>query len=261
MRMLKDVKISEKELKKLQEISRSGGSEGCVLFFKNHGNKSYFVRKIFHKNFEYCQKNREKNERICENKRLKITRLYHLKIFQNDVRVLRTISCQGKFVGYDMKCYPTARTFYQIHFRNMDEVLFYTKQIQKLLEEFHEHDIVYGDISAANILIDPKRNRASFCDLDNMQVEHYPIDLYNYQLQPFCKKGLIPSTTDAYMFNLFLLSSITGMDADRLLDKLRHNWKPQEIQQSGMGILQQMATAAKSHHYDGTYITPYVKRK
>ena len=177
------------------------------------------------------------------------------------MRVLRTISCQGKFVGYDMKCYPTARTFYQIHFRNMDEVLFYTKQIQKLLEEFHEHDIVYGDISAANILIDPKRNRASFCDLDNMQVEHYPIDLYNYQLQPFCKKGLIPSTTDAYMFNLFLLSSITGMDADRLLDKLRHNWKPQEIQQSGMGLLQQMATAAKRHHYDGTYITPYVKRK
>ena len=259
MQTLRNIEISYQELERMRKKSKTGGSEADVLFLKDTNGRP-IARKIFKKDMGCKDKTSEEQEQMRENKCIKIIRLYDNEAFRNDVKILKTISCNGQFVGYDMTRNPRAYALYQL---DMDARLFisFMNQVKAQLNEFHEQGIVYGDINNANILIDPRNRKTSFCDLDNMQVESYPIDLNTAELRPFMKKGILPPSVDTYMLNLTILETMTGYDYPSILFQLKRGWKPKHISKEGTMVLQKMSTAQKKHQYDGDYLMPYMKKR
>ncbi len=258
MRVLPDLKVTQEELIAMRQRAKKGGSESGILFLKN--NHQYYARKIFRNDLGCREKLPIERDRMRENKRQKVVRLYQLEHFPNEVKIIRSVSCEGRFVGYDMTCNPYAKPLYQ-HSFSIPGFIDSMTEVEKKLEAFHQEGIVYGDVSNANILVDSRKGVVSFCDLDNMQIEEYPSDLVPYELQPFRKDGFYEPGVDAYMLNLVTLSEITGLEYFEILVKLHQGWKPREIEKTGKRTLREMAIAERAHQYSGNYLTKYLKRK
>lgn len=222
-RILRDIKISEKELNYILSNcdGNDHGSEGIIIKQDDKRN----VRKIFFDHFGLLYPTEEKTGRIRENKLSKLDKLYQINNFDNDVKVSNSVSCNGKLVGYDMVSdkinypYVTAPLL-------RDEKIKFLKQIKKKLEYFHGLGIVFGDVRNGNILIDKRKKNISFCDLDNIQIDRNPIDLINRYIIDFPNKDLlVDKKADYYMYNLLLLNELLyeHYDYEHILKKISSN--------------------------------------
>ena len=61
-------------------------------------------------------------------------------------------------------------------------------QSGKMLRGLAQLDITYGDISLRNILVNARTGDVTFCDVDNMRVGVYPIDVMYIELYEYGKK-------------------------------------------------------------------------
>ena len=262
-KVLPNIEISKVALEEMKNKATKSGEEGSILFFKEEGVP--IARKIFHNDryfgFQY--------ESILENKWSKLRRLYSIKSFQNDVSVIKTFSCQGQLLGYDLTWDEQTQNF-EDAITSYEEKRFYFTLIQEKLEYLHSLGIVYGDIGARNILVNLKTKQMSFCDLDNVQIGKWcPIDRYPKCLVPFRKEyGYIDPHFDAYMFNLFVLNELDSQfmkhpkwPYEKLLLTFKQGYQPFYLEEDGKRVLHQMIAASCEGDYDGTYITPYIKRK
>lgn len=170
------------------------GSEGHIYQLDNCGT----FRKIFCD--EYLL------DSIYENKLSKLSLLYQISDFENDVKIRNSLSCEGKLVGYDMVSSTILSSYSEFSFLPKVQIEILQK-IKEKLEIFHRLDIVYGDIKQDNILVNPNTLDISFCDLDNIQIQDKPIDFYNMYVSIFEKNnGLFSENVDRYMFNLLYFS-------------------------------------------------------
>ena len=99
MRVLPDLKVTQEELIAMRQRAKKGGSESGILFLKN--NHQYYARKIFRNDLGCREKLPIERDRMRENKRQKVVRLYQLEHFPNEVKIIRSVSCEGRFVGYE----------------------------------------------------------------------------------------------------------------------------------------------------------------
>lgn len=210
MRRLPNEKIEKNELYSYyQNDINLLGSEGIVLLSKD----SLISRKIFHEAII-------DESFIGENKLNKLQLLYQIKDFLQDIKILKTISCEGKFVGYDtISKYPHQR----ITTPDKEKIIKYLKQTKKLLDYFHSQDIVFGDVKKSNILLSKETNICSFCDLDNIQIKNFPIDTFNKYIFDFIReRNLVSLDADVYMHNLLVLQMLfyENEDYSFIIDKL-----------------------------------------
>ena len=142
-----------------------------------------------------------------ENKVKKIARLYQLNP-NFAVKPLSTISVGNYIVGYEMTYNPNDILFKGARL-SREEKIEILKKAKVALEHFKELNIVYGDIKSNNILIDPQTGEIKFCDMDNIQLEEYPIDLITLYVRHFVSKyGKIDNVVDAYMHNIMTLQQL-----------------------------------------------------
>lgn len=204
---LPDITLSKDELMYLKDNLNQyhSGCEGIII----KGEDPRVVRKIFLYDIdEAYTKPREKVEQMRQNKLKKIQILGNMHQLKNDLKVTRTISHEGIFMGYEM-----VSSFPQFPLDTnplyVENLIPYLKRLRDILEDYHKHGIVFGDVKANNVLQNQEFDIVSFCDVDNIQVGNLPIDLPNFCIQRFQQEdGLIPEAVDHYMFNLLTLSEL-----------------------------------------------------
>lgn len=256
-KILPDVKISNEELNHIlfNFNNYDHGSEGVIVKQNNKRN----VRKIFYKESSIFDE-----EKTHENKLNKLSKLYQIENFDNDVRISNTVSCNGKLVGYDMVSNKINYPFVIAPLLREEKIKF-LKQIKKKLEYFHSLGIVFGDVRVGNILIDKRNKNISFCDLDNIQIDNNPIDLFPYYICSFEDENhLVDKKVDYYMYNLLLLSELLyeHYDYEHILEKLSSSVDLEKeksiFNDSGIMNIKKMVNV--KNRYTGGYLFDNLKK-
>ena len=192
-----------------------------------------------------------------DNKYKKILNQYNNPL-EHSVRPLSTISLNGELVGYEMTYDADDEILSSTLPRS--ELIEYLRQTKNILEYYASKDIIYGDIKRNNILVNRKTQTAKFCDMDNIQLGEYPIDLVGYDLACFRNDhGIIDDTTDAYFHNLLTLEQLTYPEKSfqSILYTLSRRNYPKRYQKSARRILDSMVRA---ENFQGEYVIQYVKK-
>lgn len=187
------------------------------------------------------------------NKLKKIERLHQLQL-EGCVRPLKTISIEGELVGYEMTKDSFDRVLrpYEL---TREALIYYLKQTKAILEYFARHNIVFGDVAPRNILINPKTRTAKFCDIDNIQLAGYEIDVKSKELFSYMlDRGTIDTEADAYMHSLMTLECLeTDMDLCLKKGRYFHEY----FKAPAYEIIEGIGNPRK---YNGEYLIQYVKK-
>lgn len=239
---LLDITLSKDELMYIKENLNQyhSGCEGIII----KGEDPRIVRKIFLYDIdEAYTKPRKQVEKMRQNKLKKIQILGTMHQLKNDLRVTRTISHEGIFMGYEMiSSYPQ----YPLDTNPLyvENIIPYLKRLRDILEDYHKHGIVFGDVKANNILQNQEFDIISFCDVDNIQIGNLPIDLPNFSIQRFQdENGIVNEAVDHYMFNLLTLSELFYGSTfyKNVEEKIKKGNFPDGLNQESYKILTKMA--------------------
>lgn len=201
MKKLPNRELSDLEYRYLKSAFDFSGKEAKII------RDGWQAIKFFNDDFGQDDVTIDQIEMIRENKLNKLILLNNKKEYDEYLKPIKTYSYRGKFVAYK-EIFIDSELFFDSVMSD-DELLFYLRLIRETLAKYHSMGIVYGDIKDNNIFIDRKRKKILFCDIDNMKVEDYGIDLVGYFLQKFIDKyGKIDEKLDSYMFNLLAFDKI-----------------------------------------------------
>lgn len=249
MTTLSNIEISKEKLAWYYETTVNlAGAEGKIFEVNTNG----VVRKIFHPPISEEKEDQEKYYQEMENKHQKLI-LLHQKQIENDIVPIATISYQDSIVGYDM----TSPNLQKIGKCNMFELT----KLKEKLKKFHSEGIVHGDIKLSNILRN-QQGELALCDLDNMQVEDYPIDYVNYMISYFPKETkLVDENSDIYLYNLFLLQQLffPQNDYQQIVDEIVYGHFPSTLTKEGKEELYKMQRSFIG--YEGKFLDTLIKRK
>lgn len=249
MTTLPNIKISREELVWYYERNTTlMGAEGKIF----EGESKKVVRKIFHPPLSKEKDDQEEYYQKMENKHQKLI-LLHQKKIENDIVPVATISYQDSIIGYDM----TTAKFQRISKWDILEL----RKLKEKLKVFHDEGIIHGDIKHSNILRNQEGDLV-LCDLDNMQVEDYPIDYFNYMISCFPEDDkLVDENSDIYLYNLFLLQQMAypKQDFSEIANEIVYGHFPSIVTQDGKEELYKMQRSFTG--YEGKYLDTLIKRK
>lgn len=248
MKCLPNIEITKEQLKYVkQQISFDSGAESLLYELPSiFGSRT--VAKIW----------KNGRQEVIQNKFKKIERLYQIEELKkiNDIRILKSISCNGEIIGY-----LTNRVFYQSMAKvsiTRIEILKYLLLARQKLQQFLDLGILYGDISDKNILV--SKNAVCFCDLDNVAYQELEMDINPRILDYFLSDyGKLDEKAISYMYNIFTIKELCSLKEDfkveRYFDTIRI---PRELSPvSYEYIKEQMQNVTP--RYTGLYFIDYVK--
>ena len=192
MQRIPNIELNTEQIKELTtQYKIARGGEGIIC----EGITNNTVAKIFAKHGEI--------KPMGDNKEHKIFELYKRQLEHTTIPV-RTISYKGILVGYEMTTDPYFDTYkgYQLSYEEQKHLLLKTKDI---LEYFYSKGIIYGDFELRNILLNRETGDIIFCDMDNTQVDDYPIDKRPGNLEYFYLCRAIDGTVHPFMHNILTL--------------------------------------------------------
>lgn len=212
MRTLPNLKLTEQQLNILLKNVLSEGSEGLICQGENPNTVYKF---FFGENRDTRPNVTHKKEELTEmadNKHSKIQRLYQDKV-EGLVQPVSTISCDGILLGYEITRNPNDIAlidYLKQQNPTREERIAILKNAKKRLEYFAHKDIIYGDVATRNILVDPTQPNSlvTYCDIDNMQVGPYPIDLIPRDARQYHHRRGIDEKLDAYMHNFMIFPAL-----------------------------------------------------
>ena len=216
----------------------SSGAEAVICKTKN----PHTIYKIFSKS--------SKPIPMCDNKAEKIKKLYQMSL-NYATHPIRTLSCDGELIGYEMT-YDSKDQRFSPYYLKKEQIIYYLEETKKILEYFSSKDITFGDVADRNILINQKNGKVTFCDMDNIRLGQYPIDLIALDLRDYEDKRGIDASVDPYMHSLFTLHAL-GLDeyyddSIFITDIFEDTVEP---------IIQ---TLREPENYLGEYIINYIKK-
>ncbi len=83
---------------------------------------------------------------------------------------------------------------YMIKINYLTLLLHFLNKSKEALQYFAQNDIIYGDVNNRNLLINPITGEVKFCDIDNIRLGQFPIDILDWELEryiPQTKMGFI----------------------------------------------------------------------
>ncbi len=210
-----------------------------------------------YKIFDYS--NEQQRDLAYPNKRAKIESLYDLPELLYSVRPVSILEVTDQFVGYEMTCDREEYTLAD-SLLSKDDKLVYLHQIKNTLAYYKTLGITYGDVRGDNILINPIRKTIRFCDMDNIKLGAYPIDVMTDVLAEYLeKRGSIDETADIFMFNLLTLEQLAYPDEEynEIMKMVCKGIVPSNFDEKAASILHSMTTPKE---FTGQTILQYVKK-
>lgn len=256
MQSLPNLEMTKDELDFLLECPYSVGGEAIIcpggrltllkLFVNHHlheqisGNDYYDSRDLLG---------------MSENKLKKLEVLYQKKP-QGLVKPLRTLTLDKKLIGYEMTKEIGAYQYAPKALKVNDNIAILT-QSGKILRGLSQLDMTYGDVNPRNILVNATTKEVTFCDIDNMRIGDYPIDIMDKELYEYGEMRAYDQTADAYMHNLLTLYSLTNKTSnDEVLEMLKQGQIPNIFNRRGRKIIESMITPET---FTGEYAIQYIK--
>lgn len=203
-----NIEFSKEELEEIHEnCFWNCGGEGNI--YRIPIGRHNILLKLFYIPFEdrFCLP-----KRTIENKEKKITLLRDMKL-PNKVQVQKNIYLKNEFIGYALNeaenyqdfCFNAFSTYQRMEF---------LKRLRRELQHFHELGIIYGDLKSDNVLSHVSNYKLGcLCNLDNVQVKDYPIDLMSSYVDEFLYQyGDADENLDWYVLNLLTLESVYHLD-------------------------------------------------
>lgn len=145
-----------------------------------------------------------KNGKIAtmeKNKVLKIKLLFDMQL-EYMVKPTKLLSFNDEVIGYEMTTDYDFDTYksYQLSNKELIDFLYKTKEI---LIYFQNKGVTYGDVDFRNILLNRNTMEILFCDIDNVKINDYPMDIIPSDLINFDLDGNV----HAYMHNIMTLKA------------------------------------------------------
>jgi len=191
--MIDNLELTNRQLNKLLLNKVYSGGESIVC----DGDNPFSLYKIF---FRYGH-----IVPMSKNKLKKIELLDQMNL-DYMIKAIRTVSYNDMIIGYEMSSDYSFDTYkpYQL---NSNELICFLENTKYILEYFQENGIIYGDVNFRNILLDRDTMDILFCDIDNIKIGNYsmdvlPVDLINFDSN--CGKD---NQVHAYMHNIMTLDA------------------------------------------------------
>ena len=247
MKRIPNIKFnSQKIYQLLQQASINYGGEAIIC----RTNNPHTIYKIFMSD--------NKPQPLSSNKESKINRLFELQL-ENSTHPLSTISMDGILIGYEMTYDENDRPITILEPSRI-ETIDALERSQEVLEYFKTQDIIYGDVKNDNILINRKTGKITFCDMDNIQIGEYQIDVASQELSNFLSFGR-KEFLDSYMHNLLTLEMLNYFYIERydeIFSILKREKLPEGYEKEAIPIIHSML---KPQEFNGEYLIQHVKRK
>lgn len=248
MKNLPNINITDTEYRYIRQQEETFGGEGIIC---STGKKNTLYKLFTDANGNICP--------MTENKVKKISELYR-KNLPYLVKPLSTISCNGEVVGYEMTYDKDDRALHCLPHLERKKLIDALKKSKEALQYFSSKDVIYGDVSEANILLNTKTGQITFCDIDNMQVGQYSIDVKGYALMKYYEKtGVIDEKADAFVHNLLTINKLhfTSASYTEILNALRRGVYPTKFKRQSREVF---ASMAEPEIFTGDYVIQYIKR-
>ena len=198
---------------------------------------------------------------MSENKQRKIEKLFQMDLDEG-VKPHSIICSAGTIVGYRM-IKPRGYMPLEKAVLTRKQKVVAIKNSQKALETFAKHDIAYVDIKADNILVNPKTSQIMYCDMDNVRLKEYDVDLKSRDvMRIFEVHGELDELVVAYNHNLLTLQQLGFKEeipeyfSDILLSIKRGPF-PTGFKQTAIPIIEQMPYPEQ---FQGKYLAKHIKR-
>ena len=195
---------------------------------------------------------------MSQNKLAKLEQI-HQSGLEHSVLPLSTITMHKRLVGYEMTFDPDDK---QLKGQNLskEELVHFLEQSKAILEYYKEHDITYGDVNANNLLINRKTGQAKFCDIDNIKIGEYPIDVMGRDLNIYSILHGFDSSADAYMHIVMTLQQLRRDRYGMILEPV--NWLVQkdfsrDLTDAAKETLESMK---EPKNFNGEYVIQYIKK-
>ena len=242
---MKNIEISKELVEKAQENHYDYGAESYII--KSSHNTLY---KIF----------KEKDPNVLENKLQKVIRIPKKKVdfFTNPIS---TLSCEGNFVGIEMNYVEDESAWWKYNLNPIEKIKLLLDLKEKLLI-LEDKNIIYGDIKDDNILINKNRKEIKFCDVDNISIDEYKMDLHPAVLK--ITKLEDASSIHSFMHNFFTLDQLEcpGLSYDRVLYNL-NDYELFNFNLNAYNILREMSMLKERQKvkiYTGGYLIDNLRK-
>lgn len=238
--MIPNKKMTEEEVLKILHYEKvASGGEAAIC----ESNRFDTLYKIFTR--------LGKPIKMSDNKFKKIQKLYELDL-EHSVKPVSTISIGDTIVGYEMTSNPSYET-YKSYELTEEEKIIILKKSKEILEYFSKYGIVYGDLDLRNILINRETLDIMFCDMDNVQIGEYPMDVLPFGLEEYSLTRGIDKNAGAYMLNEL---SLKFFDMDIYCTGRRSIMR--KFKRPANKIIESMKDI---ENFNGEYLISHIKRK
>ncbi len=198
---------------------------------------------------------------MSDNKIAKVSLLYQLEP-ESTIPPIALIVKSGIIIGYRMHHPTTYKTLEKAKLTRKMRIKAIRKS-QDVLAKLNQQDITYADVKSDNILVNEKTGDVIFCDIDNVRVRNYPVDIKSRDIRRYYEVyGEMDETVDAYMHNLLTLQQLGFKEeipeyySDIIL-RLKRGPYPTGFKQTATPILESMTIPQE---FNGEYLAKHIKR-
>lgn len=238
MNRIPNISLDEKQVNRILTMGRIvTGGEAVIC----RGDNPYTLYKIFDRH--------GKPKAMGDNKEKKVIELYNEQI-DYSVKPISTISLGDMIIGYEMvdEYDFDCLKLYQL---TSEELLHFLKETKKVLEYFTSKGIVYGDMEPRNILFNRYTGEVKFCDMDNVQIKDYKMDVFPYSLIEYNEMRGIDEGVHPYMHNKMILGAYN-------LDLYCSSYELRKVfRRTGRKIIESML---EPKSFNDEYALPYIKK-
>lgn len=250
MKSIPNISITEEEYLGLKKREVNSGGEGIICRGEDASLYKLFV-----------EPRRRKLCPMSDNKLKKIVELYQNPL-EYSVEPLSTISCNDEVVGYTMSYDPNDISLAELSTVSRKRMIQILREARSILEYYASRDVTYGDVTSRNILFNIKTGKVKFCDIDNIRLKGYPIDIKGYALNRYYSQtGIIDAKADAFMHNLLTMKKLhftyPHIYESDILQALSRGVYPTKFKKSARSIFESMT---EPEIFTGEYVIDHIKR-
>lgn len=248
---LPSIEITEEQLKCMRQHYFDLGRESyitkisetrAIKIFKNNPNNMSFD-KMF----------------LRMNKQNKLQEIANSGKIKNIVEPTKIFTIDDEIVAYEMTYDDDFIPFNSFNLSTKYKIK-YLKALKKQLKYLETKHILYPDLKSDNILLNNKTKKLILCDIDNIVINNYPVDLLPVVLNEFYQKLGMNKLVHSYIHNLFTINVLDGIsfNLDSELTELKKGRIPNFISDKEISIIKEMTHLDKN--YSGRYLIDSINK-